>query len=39
MPGRGNCIKNDLDNDVRKILMSDTKIEGWGIENIIIHQT
>ena len=35
MSGRDKYIKNDLDNDVRKILNLDTKLKGKGIEKII----
>ena len=34
--GLDNYIKNDLDDDVRKILKLDTNIKGKGIEKIII---
>ena len=36
MPGRNRYIKNDLDNDVMRILNLDTKLKGKGIEKIII---
>ena len=36
MSGRYRHIKNDLDNDVIKILNLDTKLKGRGIEKIII---
>ena len=34
--GRDRYIKNDLDNDVIRILILDTKLKGRGIEKIII---
>ena len=34
--GRDKYIKNNLDNDARKILNLDTKLKGRGIEKIII---
>ena len=34
--GLDNCIKNDLDDDVRKFLKLDTNLKGKGIEKIII---
>ena len=34
--GLDNYIKNDLDDDVRKILKLDTNLKGKGIEKIII---
>ena len=34
--GRDRFIKNDLDNDVRRILSLDKKLRGRGIEKIII---
>ena len=36
LSGRDKYIKNDLDNDVRRILNLDTKLKGRGIEKIII---
>ena len=36
MSGRDKYIKNDLDNDVRRFLNSDTTLKDKGIENIII---
>ena len=36
MSGRDRFIKNDLDNDVRRILNLDIKLKGKGIEKIII---
>ena len=36
MSGLDRYIKNDFDNDVRKILDLDTKLMGRGIEKIII---
>ena len=36
MSGRDRYIKNDLDNDVRRILNLDIKPKGKGIEKIII---
>ena len=36
MSGRDEYIKNNLDNDVRKILNLDTKLNGGGIEKIIV---
>ena len=33
---RDRYFKNDLDNDVRKILIFETKLKGKGIEKIII---
>ena len=36
MSGCDRHIKNDLDNDVRKILNSDTKLSGRGIEKLFI---
>ena len=35
MSGRDRYIKNDLDNDVMRILTLDTKPKGKGIEKII----
>ena len=35
-PGLDNYIKNELDDDVRKILDLDTKLKGKGVEKIII---
>ena len=34
--GRDKYIKNNLDNDVRRILNLDTKLDGRGIEKIYI---
>ena len=34
--GRDRYIKNDLDNDVSRILNLDTKLKGRGIQKIII---
>ena len=34
--GRDGFIKNNLDNDGRRILTLDTKLDGRGIEKIII---
>ena len=36
VPGRVNYIKNNLDNDLRRILNLDTKLDGRGIEKLII---
>ena len=36
MSGRDRYIKNDLDNNVIRILILDTKLKGRGIEKIII---
>ena len=36
MSGRDRYIKNDLDNDVMRILNLDTKLKGKGIEKTII---
>ena len=36
MSGRDRYIKNDLDNDVRRILDIDKKLKGRGVERIII---
>ena len=36
LSGRDRYIKNNLDTDVRRILNSDTKLDGRGIEKIII---
>ena len=36
LTGRDRYIKNDLDNDVMRILNLDTKLKGRGIEKIII---
>ena len=36
MSGRDRFIKNDLDNDVRRILKLDKKLKGRGVEKIII---
>ena len=36
MSGRDKNIKKYLDNDVRRILNSDTKLRGTGIEIIFI---
>ena len=36
MSGRDKYIRNDLDNDVRRILNVDSTIKGKGIEKIII---
>ena len=36
MFGRDRCIKNELDDDVVRILNLDTKLRGNGIEKIII---
>ena len=36
MSGRDRCIKNDLDNDVRRILNIDKKLKGRGFEKTII---
>ena len=36
MSGRDRYIKNDLDNDVRKILDIDKKLKGRGVEKIIL---
>ena len=38
LTGRDKYIKNDLDNDVLRILNLDTKLKGRGIEKIIFHQ-
>ena len=35
MSGRDRYIKNDLDNDVRRFLNIDKKLEGRGVEKII----
>ena len=36
MTGRERYIKNDLDNDAKKILKLDNTLKGRGIEKIII---
>ena len=36
MSGRDKYIKNDLDKDVRRILILDSTLKGKGIEKIII---
>ena len=36
MSGRDRYTKNDLDNDVRRILNLDRKLKGRGVEKIII---
>ena len=36
MSGRERYIKNDLDNDVRRILNIDKKLKGRGVEKNII---
>ena len=36
MSGRYRYIKNDLDNDVRRILYLDRKLKGRGVQKIII---
>ena len=35
LTGRDRYIKYDLDNDVRRILISDTKLKGRGNEKIV----
>ena len=37
MSGRDRYIKNDLDNDVRRILNLYKKLKGRGVEKIIFH--
>ena len=36
MSGCDKYIKNDIDNDVRRILKLDTNLKGRGIETIVI---
>ena len=36
LSGRDKQIKNNLDNVVKRILNADTKLDGRGIEKIII---
>ena len=36
MSGRDKFVQNDLDNDVSRILILDTKLKGRGVEKIII---
>ena len=36
LSGRDKYIRNDLDNDVMRILNLDTKLEGRGLEKTII---
>ena len=39
MSGRDRCIKNNLDDDVRRILNSDTKFRGKGMKKLSSLQT